>query len=365
MNLNNFSFYKNKKILITGNTGFKGSWLTLWLKEIGATVFGYSLKINTSPSLFEILKLENKIDDIFYENICNLQLFKSFLLKKEPDIIFHFAAQPIVKTSYENPVSTFETNTIGTMNVLESVRYLKKKCIVIIITTDKVYENKEWIYPYRETDRLGGYDPYSSSKVCAEIITNSYYNSFFNIINYEQHGKKIAVARAGNVIGGGDWSDNRIIPDLVNSFLNNSSLELRSPDSIRPWQFVLESLCGYLTLGEFLFNNPPNTLFYSFNFGPNSSDLMSVGELSNYAINIFEKGKIKINKSDKFHETNFLSLDPTKANKILSWKSLLTTKEAISETVKWYKYYYENNIDIEEYTINQIRDYENKLQKSE
>ena len=361
MKLNNFSFYKDKKVLITGNTGFKGSWLTLWLKEIGAIVFGYSLKINTTPSLFEILKLENKIDDILYENVCDLQIFKNFLLKNEPDIIFHFAAQPIVKTSYENPVSTFETNAIGTMNVLESVRHLNKNCIVIIITTDKVYENKEWIYPYRENDRLGGYDPYSSSKVCAEIITNSYYNSFFNTKNYEQHGKKIAVARAGNVIGGGDWSDNRIIPDLINSFVNNSSIELRSPESIRPWQFVLESLSGYLTLGEFLFNNPPNNLYYSFNFGPNSTDLMSVGELSNYANKILNKGTIIVNNDKEFHETNFLSLDPTKAYKMLSWKSILTTKEAISETIKWYKNYYDN-IDIKEFTINQIKEYDNKIE---
>ena len=361
MGLKNFTFLKNKKVLITGNTGFKGSWLSLWLNSLGAEVFGLSLKMDISPSLFDALELENKTNKIKYQNICDYQEVKNFILDVQPDIIFHFAAQPIVKVSYDDPISTFNTNVIGTMNVLDSLRFLDKKCSVIIVTTDKVYENKEWIYPYRENDRLGGHDPYSSSKVCAEVITNSYYRSFFHPDNYSDHRKKIAVARAGNVIGGGDWSENRVIPDLIRAILSNDKLVLRSPESIRPWQHVLESLSGYLRLSEFLELNNPREEFYSFNFGPFATDIMTVGELAEFAIEVYGKGEIIIDNLNKFHETNYLSLDSSKAIRILSWKPVYSTKISVVETIVWYKEYNQNLNNIYNYSLNQIINYDAKI----
>lgn len=358
MSLQNFNFINGKKILITGNTGFKGSWLTLWLRALEAQVYGYSLKLNSNPSLFEILNLESQLELMEYGDICDYEKLKKFVLNVEPDIIFHFAAQPIVRVSYEDPINTFYTNSIGTLNLLDSVKNLEKKCIVIVITTDKVYENKEWIFPYRENDRLGGHDPYSASKVCAEEITKSYLKSFFHPDYYQTHGKKIAVARAGNVIGGGDWSQYRLLPDLVKSVILKQELILRSPNSIRPWQHVLESLSGYLKLCEFLSLNEPKEDYYAFNFGPNTNDIMTVEELANFAIEILQEGKVIIDNKMNFHETNYLSLDPSKAFRILSWSSAFSVKNAIVETINWYRHYYTDSNDIYGYSLNQILAYD-------
>ena len=265
--------YNQKKVLITGNTGFKGSWLTIWLKQLGAEVYGISIDIPSQPSNFLVSKLDEVIKTKFID-INNLESLNEEIKYIQPDFIFHLAAQPIVFDSYKNPINTFNTNIIGTCNILESVRHLTKNCVVILITSDKCYDNVEWIWGYKETDHLGGKDPYSASKAAAEIVIHSYYESFFK----KSNNIRIASVRAGNVIGGGDWADSRIIPDAIRSWSENLTLQIRSPKSTRPWQHVLEPLSGYLFLGQQLFNNI-NLSGEAFNFGPNDLSNFTVEEL--------------------------------------------------------------------------------------
>jgi CDP-glucose 4,6-dehydratase len=343
---NLLSKYRGKKVFITGHTGFKGSWLTYVLSNLGAQLKGYSLNPNTSPSLYTLLEKELNIES----NINDINDFKkleSQILSFEPDFIFHLAAQPLVTKSYQDPLNTYNTNIIGTANLLNSILGLKKECTVVIITTDKVYENKEWEYPYREIDTLGGHDPYSSSKAASELIISSYRNSFFNLNSYSEHKKSIASARAGNVIGGGDWSEDRLIPDFIKAIRNNESIKLRNPNSIRPWQHVLEPIFGYLKLGIML-KESPKIYSGSWNFGPTEIDNLSVIKIVEYLKEIFKEGEIEIVENKYLpHEAKILKLDISKAQSILNWKPIFTAQQAIKITANWYQSFYYKNISAE------------------
>lgn len=346
------SFYKNKRVFITGHTGFKGTWLSIWLDQLGANLMGYALEPENSHDLYNLVSNEIKIQSVIAD-IRDKQKLENEILDFQPDIIFHLAAQPLVKKSYENPIETFEVNTIGTANVLEAVRKLEKQCSLVLITTDKVYENKEWVYPYRETDRLGGYDPYSASKATAEIVISSFRDSFFNLEKYQQHKKALASARAGNVIGGGDWAANRIIPDIVKALQSNQAIEIRNPQSVRPWQHVLEPLFGYLLLGAKLYDNP---MKYSgaWNFGPLPDSTFTVEDLVNKSIEIWGNGSYKITKQEnQVHEANLLKLDISKSVDQLGWKPCLSAQETIEWTIGWYK-----NRNSYGYTLQQINKYQ-------
>jgi len=336
--INLFSdIYKDKKILVTGHTGFKGSWLCLWLQKLGAEVYGIALKPNTEPNHWNLLNLnmESYICDI--RNLVEVE--KLFQIIK-PDIIFHLAAQPIVRVSYENPVDTYTTNVMGTVNILEASRNIHNLKAVIIVTSDKCYENKEWIWGYRENEKMGGSDPYSSSKGCAELVTAAYRYSFFNNGN---NNTLIASVRAGNVIGGGDWAKDRILTDIVLSASQNTSLLIRNPYSTRPWQFVLEPLSGYLCLGEKLLEG--NQKFAeAWNFGPNLENNITVKELVLKSIMYWDNIKYEFDTRKHPYESNYLMLDSTKAYKRLSWHPVWDIDTSIKKTIEWYKTYYELGI---------------------
>lgn len=331
--------YKNKTVFITGHTGFKGSWLSLWLKEMGANVIGYSLEAPTNPNHFELLNLE--IVSIIGD-IRNQEYLDKVFSKYHPDIVFHLAAQPIVRTSYEDPIFTYDTNVMGTLKIFEVCRKYRIKAIVNI-TSDKAYDNKEWVWGYRESDSLGGYDPYSSSKGCAEILTNSYRNSYFNVDSYKKtHDTLLASCRAGNVIGGGDWAKNRLVIDIMISAANGQKAYIRNPKSTRPWQHVLEPLSGYLLVGQKLLEE--NADFSdAWNFGPSDNDNICVEEIIKTAKKYWDKIDYEI-KQDKNqpHEAGFLKLDCSKARVKLKWKSVWDSQTALKKTVKWYKDFYEN-----------------------
>ncbi|KJY79070.1 CDP-glucose 4,6-dehydratase [Vibrio nigripulchritudo] len=356
--------YKDKKILITGHTGFKGTWLTSWILKLGGRVCGVSDQIPTSPSMFEELRLEEKIE----HKICDIREFdklNKIISDFEPDFLFHLAAQPIVSESYSSPLSTISTNVIGTANVLECLRNIKHPCHAVIITSDKCYENVEWCWGYKETDAVGGKDIYSGSKGAAEIIFHSYQQSFFNGQN--QH-VKIATGRAGNVIGGGDWAKDRIVVDCVRNWADGNEVELRSPEATRPWQHVLEPLSGYLALGQALYENGHKFHGESFNFGPRSEqnrtvlDLMSdLGDV--WGFKNSEKG-YRITDNIPFHEAGLLKLNCDKALFTMKWEATLNYVECVKMVGEWYKQFYQNKqsnmLDI---TIEQIDQYE-KIAKS-
>lgn len=345
------TFYQNKKIFLTGHTGFKGSWLLCWLNSLGAVVKGYSLEPAYEHGLFNLidgkLNFQHQIGDIRdKENLENS------IIDFQPDIIFHLAAQPLVRKSYQIPSETFDVNVVGTCNVLEVLNKLQKKCIVICITTDKVYENKEQHYHYKEEDNLGGYDPYSASKAACEIAISSFRNSFFNRSNYHTHQKAVVSARAGNVIGGGDFSEDRILPDIIRALQNNKEIEVRNPKAIRPWQHVLEPLNGYLILAQLAFEDY-NFVSNAYNFGPTSNDHLPVHTLVEIAINNWGNGQWKdTSNNNNVHEANLLMLDITKATTELNWKPKLNSQQAIEWTINWYKE--GNSLD---YTLNQIKKY--------
>ena len=355
------NFYKNKKIFITGHTGFKGSWLTLWLISLGADVTGYSLEPPTNPNLFDILNIKVKINHII-GNILDEENLNKSLKKAQPEIVFHLAAQALVRQSYIEPKQTYETNIIGTVNLFEAIRKTESVKSIVIVTSDKCYENKEHNIGYKETDAMGGYDPYSSSKGCIELITNSYRNSFFNITDFgKKHNVAIASARAGNVIGGGDWANDRLIPDCVKSIYKNETINIRNPNATRPWQHVLEPLSGYLLLAEKLFTDG---IKYSgaWNFGPENIDVLSVENVVKKTIEFLQKGEYKIESNNKFHEANLLQLDISKAKTKLNWKPTFHANEAIKQTCEWYKNFYENkNFNAFNFCIKQIEKYFEKI----
>jgi len=351
--------YKGKKVFITGHTGFKGSWLSLWLTTLGAEVCGYALAPNTNPALFDILKLKKKMRHI-KADIRDFKKLKKSLCSFAPDIVFHLAAQPLVRFSYKKPLETYETNILGTSNILEAVRNCPSVKAVVNVTTDKCYKNKEQDYAYKETDELGGYDPYSNSKACSELITSSYRDSFFNSKDFGQkHNVALASARAGNVIGGGDYSLDRLFPDFVKAIQNDKEIILRNPNAVRPWQFVLEPLYGYLLLGKKLLEE--NVKFASaFNFGPYDSSIITVEEVVKTAIAAYGKGSYTIDKSIHPHEATLLKLNNEKAEKELSWKPVYPVKEAIEKTINWYKAYY-NNENMFDFSLNQIESFESLI----
>lgn len=342
--------YKDKRVLVTGHTGFKGAWLLIWLKSLGAEIIGYSLEAPTEPSLFNICNLQEKITSVIGDIRDGVKLEKTFE-KYKPDIVFHLAAQPLVRFSYKEPKLTYETNVMGTVNVLEAAKNTNSVKTVVVITTDKCYENKEWIYGYREIDPMGGYDPYSSSKGCAELVVSAYRNSF-----YAEKGIALASARAGNVIGGGDFAEDRLIPDFIRAASQNRSVVIRNPMSTRPWQYVLEPLSGYLWLGSLMFENREK-YNSGWNFGPGDADVLTVEEILNLSIKSFGKGNIKIGKLQQPHEASLLKLDTSKAKTNLQWHSVYEIDKAVDITIKWYKNYYENK-DMYMYTLQQIKEYE-------
>ncbi len=334
--------YKGKKVLVTGHTGFKGSWLTYWLKQMGAEVFGLALDPPTQPNHFDLLQMDMKS---YIQDISDTVKVKEVLLEINPDIIFHLAAQPIVRLSYQDPVSTYMTNIMGTVNILDAARYLTNLKAVVIITSDKCYDNKEWIWGYRENEAMGGKDPYSSSKGCAELITNAYRNSFFN--GTTDNSVLIATARAGNVIGGGDWASDRILTDIVTTVSTSSSVFLRYPGATRPWQYVLEPLSGYLTLGWHLLMGG-GIYAEAWNFGPNAENNVSVLELVKEAQKNWDKVIFDFDKGNHPHEAGFLMVDSTKAFKLLKWEPVWGFSKTVEKTINWYKNFYEKRTVITE-----------------
>lgn len=350
--------YKGKKVFLTGHTGFKGSWMLELLTMLGAEVKGYSLAPKTQNDLYYLLD-GDKICESIIDDLRNRKKLLAEITNFQPDFVFHLAAQPLVRLSYQIPSETFEVNVIGTANLLDGVRALQNACNAVLITTDKVYHNNEWIYPYRETDRLGGYDPYSASKACAELVIDSYRNSFFYIDNYQQHHKAIAVGRAGNVIGGGDWSEDRLIPDIVKSLHGKKKVVIRNPQAVRPWQHVLEPLVGYLVLGTKL-EEAPNKYSQAYNFGPESSDALSVEGMVNLSIKAWGEGSYEATQdSNQPHEAGLLKLDITKASSELNWKPKMNATMAVSLTIEWYKSFFSHPKEIRNYTRNQIKKYLN------
>lgn len=335
----NTDFWKGKKVFLTGHTGFKGSWLSIWLHQLGANVCGYALEPNTNPSLFKLANIDNLVKS-HIGDIRDLEHLKKSMQEFQPDIIMHMAAQPLVRESYENPVDTYATNVMGTVNVLESARFCKSVKAILNITTDKVYENKEWAWGYREIDRLGGYDPYSNSKACSELVTNSYINSFFNPDKFQEHGVAIATARAGNVIGGGDWSKDRLVPDILKSIENNEDIILRNPNAIRPWQHVLEPLSGYLMLVEKLFSEGI-TWNGSWNFGPHTTNMQTVEYIaSQLKMLLGNESDLIINASTtSLHETQTLKLDSSKANFNLKWQCKMDVNMTLEYVSEWHEKY--------------------------
>lgn len=355
------SAFKDKTVLITGNTGFKGSWMSLWLESLGAKVIGVSSGVPTTPSNFEAISIQNSI--IHYNgDICNTDFLKKVINKHQPDFFFHFAAQALVKNSYENPLNTMMVNAIGTASVLESLLDYEKKIVLVLITSDKAYDNVEWVWGYRETDSLGGKDPYSASKGMAELAIKSYYHSFYKTNKFV----KLGITRAGNVIGGGDWAEDRIVPDSIKAWADSSPVEIRSPKSTRPWQHVLEPLSGYLLLAMKLFNNEVQS-GEPFNFGPSSENNQSVEELIIQMTKHWENASWNdvSNKKEIFHEAGLLKLNCDKAYLQLGWLPSLTFEETVKLTTKWYKLFYsqKNNESIRDFSISQINYYTDKARQ--
>lgn len=355
-NLARLNQYKGKRVFITGHTGFKGSWLVKILHLLGAEVKGYALAPATEPSMYEATEVEGLCDSVF-DNILEAERLKAEIETFQPDFIFHLAAQPLVCLSYDIPAHTFAVNAVGTANLLDAVKKLEKPCVAVIITTDKVYHNNEWSHPYRECDRLGGYDPYSASKACAELVIDSYRNSFFNAAKYQEHGKAIVVARAGNVIGGGDWAADRLIPDIVRSLQKSEEVVLRNPSAVRPWQHVVEPLCGYLLLAQSCTTNYSG-LSKAFNFGPAAGDTLTVEQMTSMAVNIWGQGGYRVEKSaHQPHEAGLLKLDISLAASELDWHPRLNATQALEWSLGWYRNYYKDPKSIAGFTDRQIKEY--------
>ncbi len=346
------NFWKGKKVLITGHTGFKGSWLALWLQHLGAEVIGYALPPATTPCLFEAVKIAPDITSCLGD-IRDLQQLEQTVNTHRPEIILHLAAQALVRYSYAHPLETYTVNVIGTANILEAARRTGAARVVIIVTSDKCYENREWVWGYRESDPLGGHDPYSSSKGCAEIITAAYQKSYFDAARYEQHGSAVASVRAGNVIGGGDWSEDRIVPDIMRAFMAGSSVTLRNPRAVRPWQFVLEPLYGYLLLAERLWYEGPK-FSGAWNFGPDQEHARPVSWLVERLQELWEmKGPWELDRKQHPQETRYLKLDSSKAGALLGWSTKLDLPETLHLTSDWYRAYQQGR-DMREFSVAQI-----------
>jgi len=347
--------FKNKKVLITGHTGFKGSWLSLLLHQLGADVYGYALEPPTNPSLYK----EAKIDEIVKSTIADIRDFqklKANIDQIKPEIIIHMAAQPLVRASYKDPIETYSTNVMGTVNLFEAIRQTKGVKVVINVTTDKCYENREWHWGYRENEPMGGYDPYSNSKGCSELVTSSFKNSFFNPKEYDKHGVVLASARAGNVIGGGDWAEDRLIPDFIRAIIKGEKLLIRSPYAIRPWQHVLEPLNGYLTLAAKLYEDGPR-FAEAWNFGPDDTDAQNVEWITKKICEYWgENAAFKIDTNPNPHEANYLKLDCSKAKAELEWYPKWNIQKTLNSIVEWNKSWLSGD-NAKQMCFNQINDY--------
>lgn len=345
-------FYKNKRILVTGHTGFKGSWLSIWLHELGASVVGVGLEPFTERDNFVLSGIGEKIDADIRADIRDGQRMKEIFAIYHPEIVFHLAAQPLVRLSYEKPVETYETNVMGTINILEAIRATNSVKVGVMITTDKCYDNKEQLRGYKEDDPFGGYDPYSSSKGACEIAIQSWRRSFFNPDQFEKHRKSIASVRAGNVIGGGDWALDRIIPDCIRALEADKPIDIRSPKSVRPWEHVLEPLSGYMLLAQKMWGHPTEYC-EGWNFGPESESVSTVWEVATELINNFGKGELKDSSApNAVHEAQLLMLDITKAKKRLGWKPKLNMQKCLALVADWYKRY--KNEDVYKLCVEEI-----------
>lgn len=352
----NKDFWSNKRVFVTGHTGFKGSWICLWLQNLGAVVTGYALKPPTNPSLFETACVAQGMTS--YEgDVRDLEYLRQLMQGAKPEVVIHMAAQPLVRQSYLDPIETYSTNVMGTVNLFEAVRTTPSVRAVLNITTDKCYENREWIWGYREIDSMGGYDPYSSSKGCAELVTTAYRSSFFNPKDHAKHGVAVATARAGNVIGGGDWAHNRLVPDIVAAFQKGESAQIRNPQAIRPWQHVLEPVRGYLMLAEKLFQD--GTKFGEpWNFGPHDEDAKPVGWIaSELAKRWGENALWHPDSAVHPHEAHQLKLDISKARSLLGWAPKMRINESLDLVVKWAKAFASKQ-DMHKFTLAQIASYQ-------
>jgi CDP-glucose 4,6-dehydratase len=352
MEMINTTFWQNKKVLVTGATGFKGSWLTIWLNMLGAKIYAYSLTSPTKPSMWDSMQLNKLCSDVNYSDIRNYEQLSKFINTTKPEIIIHMAAQPLVRDSYKNPRETYEVNVMGSVNLFEAVRQLNQSTIIINVTTDKCYDNKEWVWAYRENEPMGGHDPYSNSKGCSELVTSSYINSFFTSTSPI----KLASARAGNVIGGGDFADERLIPDIIRSFTNKQIVNIRYPQAIRPWQHVLEPLFGYLTLAEKLYTDGHK---YSggWNFGPQEIKNKTVAQIVTQMCNLWGEGASWQQDTQLHpHEATYLRLDCAKAQMLLNWTPRWSIDTTINKLNDWYKGFFAKQ-DMLKFTQMQINDY--------
>ncbi len=356
MNQDNFKeFYKGKRVLITGHTGFKGSWLAIWLHSLGAEVVGVALDPATDRDNFVLSGIGQKIKADLRADIRNAQLMKDIFAEYQPEIVFHLAAQPLVRLSYDIPVETYQVNVMGTIHVMEAIRATNSVKVAVMITTDKCYENREQIWGYRENEAMGGYDPYSSSKGAAEIAIASWRRSYFNPSQYDKHGKSIASVRAGNVIGGGDWALDRIIPDCIRAIEAGKPIDIRSPKAIRPWQHVLEPLSGYMLLALKMWNEPTKYC-EGWNFGPNPESIANVWEVSGKLVENYGNGILNdISDPNALHEAKLLMLDIAKARYELGWQPRLNLSETVAITVDWYKRYKSENVY--DLCVEQIKNY--------
>ena len=353
-------FYKDKKVFLTGHTGFKGSWLSLWLHSMGARVTGYSLNPPTDPSLYDLCGIASLVKS-YVADVRDSEALKKAVLETKPEIIIHMAAQALVRDSYKNPVETYATNVMGTVHLLEAARSCPSVRAVLNVTTDKCYENREWYWGYRENEPMGGYDPYSNSKGCSELVTQSYRNSFFNVNEYKRsHNVALASARAGNVIGGGDWAADRLIPDIVRSIAGGNTVMIRSPHAVRPWQFVLEPLSGYLLLVKNLYEKGPE-FAEAWNFGPHDADARPVEWIVQQMCRLWGPGaKYEIDKNPQPHEAHYLKLDCSKAKLKMGWTPRWDLETAIEKIVEWTKAYMAKG-NMKDITLAQIHEYSEKL----
>lgn len=346
-------FWKSRRVFLTGHTGFKGSWLAFWLVSMGADVCGYGLKPITKPNLYEALRLDLEMKSVIAD-IRDLTSVESAMLDFRPDVVIHMAAQPLVRYSYQSPIETYAVNVMGTVHLLDAVRRIPDVRAVVCVTSDKCYENREWVWSYREDEAMGGYDPYSSSKGCAELVTAAYRRSYFHPDQFARHKVAIGSGRAGNVIGGGDWAQDRLVPDIVRAFAAGESLTVRNPNAVRPWQHVLEPLSGYLTLAEHLWNQ--GVVFGGgWNFGPADSDAQPVHYVVSEISRLWGKGALwQMADEENVHEAHLLRLDSSKARAGLGWRPRWTLEDALEKTVQWYREFYDGQ-DVQSSTLNQIQ----------
>lgn len=357
----NRQFWRGRRVFLTGHTGFKGSWLALWLADMGAQVTGYALQPPTSPSLFEIAGIADMIRSVTGD-VRDAESLSAALRQAAPEVVLHLAAQPLVLESYRDPVGTYAANVMGTVHLLEAVRHCPGVKAVVNVTTDKCYDNKEWVWGYRESESMGGYDPYSSSKGCSELVTSAYRNSFFSPAAYDKHGVAVATARAGNVFGGGDWAADRLVPDILRAFLAGNPASLRNPNSIRPWQHVLEPLGAYLLLAEKLFSEGA-AYAEGWNFGPQEADARPVEWIARTMCEQWGKtAAYAIQPVEQPHEANYLKLDCSKAAARLGWRPHWDLRQGLLRTVDWAKAY-RDGADMRQVSLGQIHDFEETVGK--